>query len=130
MFSSLQVTQAMTLLTEYNERLSQELKDRKKVDKMIADFLAAQKDMLAQAEERLELYRYVSQGQLLLTNRIRFNFALTGISLCSDKLDKVNSVKDDLQSHIQSLPDLTKLPDVTSGGLPPLPSAGDLFTAR
>lgn len=98
------VTQAMSLLTEYNERLSQELKDRKKVDKMIADFLAAQKDMLAQAEERLELYR--------------------------DKLDKVNSVKDDLQSHIQSLPDLTKLPDVTSGGLPPLPSAGDLFTAR
>ena len=57
MFSSLQVPQAMTLLTEYNERLSQELKDRKKVDKMIADFLAAQKDMLAQAEERLELYR-------------------------------------------------------------------------
>ena len=47
----------MSLLTEYNERLSQELKDRKKVDKMIADFLAAQKDMLAQAEERLELYR-------------------------------------------------------------------------
>ena len=120
----------MTLLTEYNERLSQELKDRKKVDKMIADFLAAQKDMLAQAEERLELYRYASQGQLLLINRIRFNFALPGISLCSDKLDKVNSVKDDLQSHIQSLPDLTKLPDVTSGGLPPLPSAGDLFTAR
>jgi len=98
------VNQAMTLLTEYNERLSQELKDRKKVDKMIADFLAAQKDMLAQAEERLELYR--------------------------DKLDKVNSVRDDLQSHIQSLPDLTKLPDVTSGGLPPLPSAGDLFTNR
>ena len=57
MFFSLQVTQAMSLLTEYNERLSQELKDRKKVDKMIADFLAAQKDMLAQAEERLELYR-------------------------------------------------------------------------
>ena len=57
MFISLQVTQAMSLLTEYNERLSQELKDRKKVDKMIADFLAAQKDMLAQAEERLELYR-------------------------------------------------------------------------
>jgi len=98
------VNQAMTLLTEYNERLSQELKDRKKVDKMIADFLAAQKDMLAQAEERLELYR--------------------------DKLDKVNTVRDDLKSHIQSLPDLTKLPDVTSGGLPPLPSAGDLFTQR
>jgi len=95
------VNQATTLLTEYNLQLTQELKDRKRVDKMIADFLAAQKDLLAQAEERLELYR--------------------------DKLDKVNAVKDDLQSHIQSLPDLTKLPDVT-GGLAPLPSAGDLFT--
>jgi len=97
------VNQAMSLLTDYNDRLQQELKDRKKVDKMIADFLAAQKDLLAQAEERLELYR--------------------------DKLDKINAVRDDLKSHIQSLPDLTKLPDVT-GGLPPLPSAGDLFTAR
>ena len=67
----------------------------------ISDFLAAQKDLLAQAEERLEIYR--------------------------DKLDKVNTIKDDLKSHIQSLPDLTQLPDVT-GGLAPLPSAGDLFT--
>ena len=70
---------------------------------MLKDFLAAQKDLLSQAEERLELYR--------------------------DKLDKVNGVRDDLKSHIQSLPDLTKLPDVT-GGLAPLPSAGDLFTAK
>ena len=67
---------------------------------MILDFLASQNSLLAQAEERLELYR--------------------------DKLDKVNAIRDDLKSHIQSLPDLTKLPDVT-GGLAPLPSAGDLF---
>ena len=93
----------MTLLSTYNEKLQKELKDRKKVDRMIVDFLGAQKDLLAQAEERLELYR--------------------------DKLDRVNTVKEDLKSHIQSLPDLTKLPDVTDG-LPPLPSAGDLFTAR
>lgn len=96
-----QVNNASTLLNEYNERLQQELKDRHKVGKMIKDFLAAQKDLLAQAEERLEIYR--------------------------DKLDKVNTIKDDLKSHIQSLPDLTQLPDVT-GGLAPLPSAGDLFT--
>merc|ERR1712110_1210724 len=76
-----QVNNASTLLNEYNERL--------------------QKDLLAQAEERLEIYR--------------------------DKLDKVNTIKDDIKSHIQSLPDLTQLPDVT-GGLAPLPSAGDLFT--
>ena len=41
-------------------------------------FLSAQKDLLSQAEERLELFR--------------------------DKLDKVNSIREDLKSHIQSLP--------------------------
>ena len=96
----LQIQEATKLLNEYNERLEQELKDRKKVGKMILDFLASQNSLLAAAEERLELYR--------------------------DKLDKVNAIRDDLKSHIQSLPDLTKLPDVT-GGLAPLPSAGDLF---
>ena len=46
-----------------------------KVKKMIADYLAAQKDLETQAEERLEQYR--------------------------DKLEKVNSMRDDLKSHIQ-----------------------------
>jgi len=45
-----------------------------------------------------------------------------------DKLEKVNSIREDLRSHITSLPDLSQLPDVTTGGLAPLPSAGDLFT--
>ena len=67
---------------------------------MIRDFLHSQNNLLVRAEENLEIYR--------------------------DKLDKVNAIRDDLKSHIQSLPDLTKLPDVT-GGLAPLPSAGDLF---
>ena len=43
------------------------------------------------------------------------------------KLDRVNSVRQELLSHIKNLPDLTLLPDVT-GGLAPLPSAGDLFS--
>ena len=43
------------------------------------------------------------------------------------KLTKVTMVRKDLESHIQNLPDLTLLPDVT-GGLAPLPSAGDLFS--
>ncbi len=95
-----QIVQAEKLLDDYNEKLQSELKERKRVGQMIVDFLASQNDLLAQAEERLETYR--------------------------DKLDKVNAIRDDLKSHIQSLPDLTKLPDVT-GGLAPLPSAGDLF---
>jgi len=102
-FNFFQVNEATELLSSYNDRLQQELKDRRKVGRMVQDFLAAQKDLLSQAEERLELYR--------------------------DKLDKVNAIREDLKSHIQSLPDLTKLPDVT-GGLAPLPSAGDLFTVK
>ena len=95
-----QIQEATKLLNEYNGRLEQELKDRTKVGKMIRDFLHSQNNLLVRAEENLEIYR--------------------------DKLDKVNAIRDDLKSHIQSLPDLTKLPDVT-GGLAPLPSAGDLF---
>ena len=99
-FKILQIKEATDLINEYNERLQQELKDRKKVGKMIVNFLASQTDLLTKAEENLELHR--------------------------DKLDKVNAIRDDLKSHIQSLPDLRQLPDVT-GGLAPLPSAGDLF---
>ena len=67
-----QVEEASHLLDNYNLRLQEELKDRKKVDFlnhsqsmtslmqvgiMIAEFLSAQKDLLAQAEERLEQYQ-------------------------------------------------------------------------
>merc|ERR1719234_65076 len=95
-----QVEEASTLLDDYNLRLQEELRDRKKVGSMISEFLSAQKDLLAQAEERLELYL--------------------------DKLDKIHGVKDELKSHIAALPDIPVLP--ASTGLAPLPSAGDLFT--
>lgn len=75
-----QVAEASTLLDDYNLRLQEELKDRKKVGSMISEFLSAQKDLLAQAEERLELYL--------------------------DKLDKIHGVKDELKSHIAALPDI------------------------
>ena len=42
------------------------------------------------------------------------------------KLAKVTTVRQELKSHIDNLPDITLLPKV-SGGLAPLPSAGDLF---
>lgn len=45
----------------------------------------------------------------------------------SDKLKKVYELRMELRNHLQKLPDLTQLPDVT-GGLAPLPSAGDLFS--
>lgn len=43
------------------------------------------------------------------------------------KLVNVQKIRHELKAHLQNLPDLSKLPNV-SGGLVPLPSAGDLFT--
>jgi len=95
-----QVEDAASLLDDYNSRLSGELGDRRKVGGMLQEFLSAQRDLLAQAEERLELYL--------------------------EKLETIQGVKDELKAHIASLPDIPVLP--ASTGLAPLPSAGDLFT--
>ncbi|XP_077982915.1 regulation of nuclear pre-mRNA domain-containing protein 1B-like [Glandiceps talaboti] len=94
------VDEACILLADYNGRLAAELEDRKHISRMLADFVAAQKEKLAASEAKLEEYR--------------------------QKLAKVTQVRKELKSHLQNLPDLTLLPDVT-GGLAPLPSAGDLF---
>ncbi|XP_067011107.1 regulation of nuclear pre-mRNA domain-containing protein 1A [Anabrus simplex] len=53
---AVQVNEAVDLLTEYNGRLSLEMEDRKKVSAMLHDFIQAQKDLLAYAEQRLEEY--------------------------------------------------------------------------
>lgn len=45
------------------------------------------------------------------------------------KLVKVKDVQKEIKNHLNNLPDLTQLPDVT-GGLAPLPSAGDLFNVH
>jgi len=95
-----QVGEASVLLDDYNVRLQEELKDRKRVGSMISEFLSAQKDLLAQAEERLEQYQ--------------------------DKMDRYQGMREELNSHIAALPDIPVLPATT--GLAPLPSAGDLFT--
>jgi hypothetical protein len=52
---SAQVNEAVHLLTDYNSRLAAEMEYRKKLTTMLRDFLQAQKDLLAQAEHRLEV---------------------------------------------------------------------------
>lgn len=93
-----QLQAASKLLTDYNKRLQDELKDRTRVGKMVADFLTAQKDLLVQAEERLEVYR--------------------------DKLDKVNQARTELEAHLASLPDIPNIPSQSEA----LPSTEKLFT--
>ncbi|EDO40524.1 predicted protein [Nematostella vectensis] len=96
------VDKACVLLAEYNGRLSAELEDRITLSKMLTAFISLQKQKLQEAEKRLEEFR--------------------------GKLEKVTIVRKELKSHLDNLPDLSKLPDV-DGGLAPLPSAGDLFAS-
>ncbi|CAH1989089.1 unnamed protein product [Acanthoscelides obtectus] len=97
---SIQVMEAVHLLSQYNMRLSAEMEHRKKLAVMMQDFLHVQEELLAQAERNLEEYQ--------------------------EKLLKVFSVRTELHNHIRNLPDLTQLPNVTDG-LAPLPSAEHLF---
>ncbi|KAJ8945924.1 hypothetical protein NQ318_016752 [Aromia moschata] len=97
---SIQVGEAVHLLSQYNMRLAAEMDHRKKVAMMMRDFLHVQEELLAQAERNLEEYQ--------------------------EKLLKVFSVRSELHNHIRNLPDLTQLPNVTDG-LAPLPSAEHLF---
>ncbi|KAK6303507.1 regulation of nuclear pre-mRNA domain-containing protein 1B-like [Coregonus clupeaformis] len=96
------VDEACLLLAEYNGRLAAELEDRRQLARMLTEYIGSQKDALTEREKKLEEYK--------------------------QKLARVTQVRKDLKSHIQSLPDLSLLPNVT-GGLAPLPSAGDLFSA-
>ncbi|XP_050395221.1 regulation of nuclear pre-mRNA domain-containing protein 1B [Patella vulgata] len=95
------VDEACKLLAEYNVRLDAELQERKQVAVMLRNFITTQKEQLQHVESKLMEYRL--------------------------KLSKMNAIRHELKSHVQNLPDLTLLPDVT-GGLAPLPSAGDLFS--
>ncbi|CAN0280644.1 unnamed protein product [Lampetra planeri] len=95
------VEEACVLLADYNGRLAAELDDRKQLARMLANYLRSQKELLAQKERKLEEYK--------------------------QKLAKVTLVRKELRTHIQNLPDFSKLPASTKG-LAPLPSAGDLFS--
>ncbi|XP_061908232.1 regulation of nuclear pre-mRNA domain-containing protein 1B isoform X1 [Entelurus aequoreus] len=95
------VDEACLLLAEYNGRLAAELEDRRQLARMLTDYIGSQKEALMDRENKLEEYK--------------------------QKLARVTRVRKELKSHIQSLPDLSLLPNVT-GGLAPLPSAGDLFS--
>ncbi|KAJ4934478.1 hypothetical protein JOQ06_007271 [Pogonophryne albipinna] len=95
------VDEACLLLAEYNGRLAAELEDRRQLARMLTEYINSQRDALMEREKKLEEYK--------------------------QKLARVTQVRKELKSHIQSLPDLSLLPNVT-GGLAPLPSAGDLFS--
>lgn len=49
------VNDAVALLTDYNTRLVCEMEDRKKVSSMLHDFIQSQRDLIDQAEQRLQV---------------------------------------------------------------------------
>ncbi|XP_055373472.1 regulation of nuclear pre-mRNA domain-containing protein 1B [Condylostylus longicornis] len=98
---SKEINEAVQLLNEYNARLAMEMEDRKKLAVMLRNFQAEQKELLEQAEQRLEEY--------------------------TKKLAKYKDIQKEIKDHLSNLPDLRQLPDVSGGFLAPLPSAGDLF---
>ena len=61
-----QVDEALQLLTEYNGRLAKEMEDRKTLTKLLLDYTAAQKELLVQAEERLQEYKEKLEESLQL----------------------------------------------------------------
>ncbi|KAI8039299.1 regulation of nuclear pre-mRNA domain-containing protein 1A [Drosophila gunungcola] len=99
---AVQVNEAVDLLNDYNARLAAEMEERTKLATMLRDFQVEQKELLSQAELRLDEHK--------------------------KKLAKMLGLQKEIHDHLSNLPDLTQLPDVT-GGLAPLPSAGDLFNA-
>lgn len=52
---SKKVEEALSMLEAYNKRLSEEMEARKSVARMLHDYITYQKDLLAQAEETLEV---------------------------------------------------------------------------
>jgi hypothetical protein len=96
------VDEARSLLADYNSRLAQELEDRKHISMILSNFTQNQRNALSLVEQKLNEYR--------------------------EKLRKVVQVRNELKSHLQNLPDLSRLPSVT--GLAPLPSACDLFNVN
>ncbi|XP_045383967.1 regulation of nuclear pre-mRNA domain-containing protein 1A isoform X4 [Lemur catta] len=95
------VEDACMLLADYNGRLAAEIDDRKQLTRMLADFLRCQKEALAEKEHKLEEYKR--------------------------KLARVSLVRKELRSRIQSLPDLSRLPNVTGSHMH-LPFAGDIYS--
>lgn len=53
------MNEAFELITSYNGRLQQEMENRKLLTKMLHDFTASQKELLVQAEARLQVIKSI-----------------------------------------------------------------------
>ncbi|CAF0732888.1 unnamed protein product [Brachionus calyciflorus] len=95
------VTEASSLVNGYNQRLQQELLNRKQTALKLAAFIRKETQELENDQKMIDEW--------------------------NKKLKQVYSVRKELQNHLESLPDLTSIEEAAE--LIPLPSAGDLFSS-
>ncbi|XP_062869185.1 regulation of nuclear pre-mRNA domain-containing protein 1A-like [Trichomycterus rosablanca] len=91
------VEEACMLLADYSGRLAAEIDDRRQLTQLLTLFLQSQRDGLTKNEQKLEEYK------------------------C--KLARVTQVRKELRSRLNSMPDISRLPNVTEGHVR-LPSSG------
>lgn len=93
------VNEAMSLLDSYNSRLQLEMVTRRKTALQLAAFIRQQQQEMENDKKLIEEWQ--------------------------KKFKQVMGVKRELETHLESLPDLTSIDAVAE--LTPLPSAGELF---
>jgi regulator of Ty1 transposition protein 103 len=96
------INEAIQLLDGYNNRLKQELKDRKTISSKLVDYTEFQ---MKESENDEKLLR---EWEERYTNALQ--------------------LKNELRVHLESLPDLDSIEKVAE--ITPLPSAGDLFSSN
>ena len=111
---------AHEMLDRYGKQLNTEMRDHVSMARMLKSYISHHRAELSRAEERLAVGFHVFFVILLLR-------VYLWIQDHKQKHENVQRVRKQLQSHLDSLPDLSKLPS-NSGGLAPLPSVGDLFS--
>lgn len=66
------VEEASEMLDKYNERLTQELQDRKKLSKALAPFITSQKDKLAESQQKLQVQFLFSSAILIFCGPLEY----------------------------------------------------------
>uniref|UniRef100_A0A914W2J4 CID domain-containing protein n=1 Tax=Plectus sambesii TaxID=2011161 RepID=A0A914W2J4_9BILA len=96
------IKEAEPVVDDYCKRLSKEMEHRRETQQMLIDYLRVQKEKATNTQD--------------LLNRFR------------EKREKLKTDRVEVYKHYESLPDLSKLPNMEQ--LNPLPSAGELFDKK
>ena len=123
-----QLEEAVEVLTSYNSRLEQELEERGELQELLEVFTWQQQQQLWQARQRQKVERTEGDSLKVVSHT---SILPTGLQEYQNKLEKGSAVREELKSHIASLPDLSSFTLTGSSsteGLAPLPSVGDLFS--